>query len=138
MTRLTYYHYDLDGKLIAGTRAGSVRVAVVGTDPKPRYAAVMLPDDDEDTVPDPFDGKYDVHVEPRPREKFTPQGILIEDPPMDELGPIIIGSKGDSPRRRAERAVIEAAREWAIRPGVQRRIDALTDALEALERAEGE
>ena len=69
MTRLTYYHYDLDGKLIAGTRAGSVRVAVVGTDSKQEaaYARVMLPDD---PVP-----------KPRPRERFTPQGILIEDPP---------------------------------------------------------
>ena len=40
------------------------------------------------------------------------------------------------PDNEKERVVIEAAREWAVRPGIQRRIDALTDALEALEREE--
>lgn len=36
----------------------------------------------------------------------------------------------------AERAVVDAARQWAVRPGIQRRIDNLTSALEAYEKAE--
>lgn len=41
-----------------------------------------------------------------------------------------------SPTTDKEQAVIEAARAWRVRPGIQRRIDNLVAALEALDSGE--